>query len=95
MSSSGDELNAYGVGADALVDELSKRLSRRVVDETGLRGKYDFILSWKSDSSAEPIDPVETRIRRALDEQLGLKLDMRKAPVKVVQIESIQRPSEN
>lgn len=98
MSSSGDELTAYGIEIESLADDLSKRLSRRVVDETGLQGKYDFVLSWKSDSSAETAnlsDPLDMRVARALDEQLGLKLEVRKTSVPVVQVESIQRPSEN
>lgn len=98
LSSSGDELAGYGLEIGSLAGELSKRLSRRVVDETGLQGKYDFVLSWKLDSSAETADhsdPMDVRIARALDEQLGLKLEVRKTSVPVVQVESIQKPSAN
>jgi len=98
LSSSGDGLTGYGLEIGSLADDLSKRLSRRVFDETGLQGKYDFVLSWKSDSSAgaaDLSDPLDLRIARALEEQLGLKLEVRKTLVPVVQVESIQRPSEN
>lgn len=98
LSSFSDGLTGYGLEIESLAGELSKRLSRRVVDETGLQGKYDFVLSWKSGSLAEAADlsdPLDVRIARALDEQLGLKLEVRKTSIPIVQVESIQRPSEN
>lgn len=84
-------------------------LDRPVVDETGLKDRYDFALNWTPDESqfggrippqntadgstanADPPPPLFT----AIQEQIGLKLDATKAPVKVMVIDSVQKPSEN
>jgi len=89
------------------VGELSHWLShfeemdnRVVVDETGITGNYDFVLSGvsmgvqpgdKRDASEEP----PTSIFTALQDQLGLKLEPRKAPVEVLVVENAQLPSPN
>jgi uncharacterized protein (TIGR03435 family) len=72
---------------------------RPVIDETGLKGNYDFVLSGVSQKPPPPSDgtsqePVVS-IFAALPEQLGLKLIPRKAPVEVLVIESIEQPSAN
>jgi bla regulator protein BlaR1 len=82
------------------------RLGRSVVDATGLIGKYDFILKWtpargdfgqrSRTSSGEPeSDPQGTTFEEAVKEQLGLKLKPGKAPLKVLVIDHVERPSEN
>jgi bla regulator protein BlaR1 len=74
--------------------------NRAVVDETGLTGNYDFTLSEVSmgsqfkESHDAPQEPAVS-IFTALPEQLGLKLEPRKAPVEVVVIEHAERPSPN
>lgn len=55
-----------------------------VVDQTGLRGEYDFTLSWD-----ETNGPVLTT---ALQEQLGLKLEPQKVPVPQFVIDSAEKP---
>jgi uncharacterized protein (TIGR03435 family) len=60
---------------------------RPVKDETGLRGDYDFKLSWDETNGPS--------LFTALQEQLGLHLEPRKVPVSFFVIESAQRPKEN
>jgi len=79
-------------------------LDRPVVDQTGLSGKYDFTLTWRPDQlppqgpNAPPL-PADLDSRSdlftAFQEQLGLKLEATKAPVEVLVIERVQKPSEN
>jgi len=83
------------------------RLSRPVVDATGLSGKYDFTLHWTRDAdSFRPEGPPAsqdgavsaaqgTPFLDALKEQLGLRLKPGKAPMKVLVIDHVERPSEN
>jgi uncharacterized protein (TIGR03435 family) len=76
---------------------LDKRI---VVNETGLTGNYDFVLRGVSMGSElemkrDPGQEAPTSIFTALQEQLGLKLESRKAPVEVVVIEQAERPSPN
>lgn len=78
-------------------DELDKRV---VVDWTGLKGNYDFVLHGVSIGSQfppnkdAPQDPPVS-IFTALPEQLGLKLESRRAPVEVLVVEHAQLPSPN
>jgi uncharacterized protein (TIGR03435 family) len=82
---------------------LSLRLERDVVDKTELTGSYDFELAWTPDlpsrgDGAEntPIpDPTAPSIVTALREQLGLKLTVRKGPVRVLVIDSVEKLSAN
>ena len=91
-----------------LARNLSQRLGRSVIDKTGLTGKYDFELTYTPETGlnsvvgqppaqgAPPLpEPNGPSIFAALEEQLGLKLQSTKAPVKVLVIDSVQKPSEN
>ena len=74
-------------------------VSRMVVDRTGLSGRYDFLLRWTPEEelggNAALPDSIGGSIFTALQEQLGLKLAPQKAPVDVLVIDHIDRPSEN
>jgi len=84
-------------------------LDRPVVDQTALSGKFDFVLEWRPDpaqiqAQAPPGAPapqlppeVESRpdLFTAIQEQIGLKLESTKAPVEVMVIDKVQKPSEN
>jgi len=75
-----------------LADELAFREQRFVVDQTGLPGPYDFVLHWNPDPGE---DSTETSLPTALHEQLGLKLEPRKGPVRLLVIDSAEKPTEN
>ena len=75
---------------------------RVVVDDTGLKGNYDFELTFERDSAPAGADVGEPAARlvgpsifSALQEQLGLKLESKKAPVEFLIIDHIEKPSEN
>jgi len=73
---------------------LSGTVGRVIIDKTGLTGQYDIELTWawRDDPGSGETGPS---IFTALQEQLGLKLEPAKAPVDVVVIDHIERPSEN
>jgi uncharacterized protein (TIGR03435 family) len=75
----------------ALADYLSYFAGRPVVDRTGLSGTYGITL----DFSREDADHDRPSIFTAVQEQLGLKLDSGNAPVEVLVIDSVQKPSAN
>lgn len=81
------------VGARFLVG-LANACGRIVIDRTGLTGWYDIDLKWTTDEdlAAGVSDPS---LFTALEEQMGLKLLPTKAPVDVLVIDHIERPSAN
>jgi uncharacterized protein (TIGR03435 family) len=86
-------------------DLLSSQAGRPVLDETELHGAYNFQLDWTPD--IDQIKPTEESDRSrsssggpslftAIQEQLGLKLEPRKAPVDLLVIDHAERtPTEN
>ena len=79
-------------------------LDRPVVDQTGLTGRYDFLLKWTPDASqfngmganAKHDDAdAPPDLFTAMQEQLGLQLKSVKAPVDVLVIDRVEKPSEN
>jgi uncharacterized protein (TIGR03435 family) len=72
-------------------------VDRPLVDQTGLTGKWDFRWTWTSDDSRLPADAVNPPpgLFTAIQEQLGLKLEAKKAPADVYVIDHIERPSAN
>lgn len=81
-------------------------LDRPVVDQTGLTGRWNFLLKWTPDETqfaalgvkvpppseaADAPPPLFT----AIQDQLGLRLDAGKAQVPVMVLDSVQKPSAN
>jgi uncharacterized protein (TIGR03435 family) len=69
---------------------LAIPLGRPIVDRTALTGAYDIHLQFSRDDSGE-----NSGVFTAIQEQLGLKLAAAKAPVDVLVIDRIDRPSAN
>jgi len=100
-------LDGKGITMAALAANLSRTynstLGRNIVDMTGLSEAFDIHLTWAiepqidpgSIGNASPPDLNVASIFTALPEQLGLKLESAKAPVDVVVIDHIERPSPN
>jgi uncharacterized protein (TIGR03435 family) len=78
--------------AKALENQFAFQFGRTVVDLTGLKGNFDFTLSWTRDQAN---DAPGSSLLTALQEQLGLKLESQKGPVETIYIDSIERPSVN
>ena len=78
-----------------LAASLGSGTGRVVVDKTGLKGNYDMRLRFvdRPSPNAPPDSPPE--IFTALQEQLGLKLEPDRAPLKILVIDRIERPTEN
>jgi uncharacterized protein (TIGR03435 family) len=84
--------------AQAIPHWLSQNfLGAPVVDQTGTPGTYDFSLTWTmTNRSDDPVEPPGLSLFDALEVQLGLKLEMRKAPLdRLVVDRAERRPSEN
>ena len=72
-------------------------LGRPVIDKTSLNGKYDFTLQSEpaaADGDGAPEAAVSS-LSSALDNQVGLKLQPATAPIDLLVIDHIERPTEN
>jgi len=87
--------------AQSLTSSATQELGREVIDKTGIVGKYDFALNWTRDTGAPSTAPDENAkdtapsIFTAIQEQLGLKLEPSKGPVKVLVVDHAEMPSAN
>jgi uncharacterized protein (TIGR03435 family) len=93
-------IKGQAVGLQLLVVNLANELGQPVIDKTGLAGKYTFELKWDASppsaaQSSVATDPDESSIFIALQEQLGLRLEPQKSPVRVLVVDRAERPSEN
>jgi uncharacterized protein (TIGR03435 family) len=78
-----------------IADVMKYFVERPVVDQTGLTGRYDFRLKWSPDEAQSSDPNAPPGIFTAIQEQLGLKLVATKAPVDVIVIDHVERPSAN
>jgi uncharacterized protein (TIGR03435 family) len=87
----GDGLAGQNISMPQLAARLSGYLDRPVVDQTGLKGSYDFRYEYSADEST--FDVVSCIF--ASVQGIGLKLKPAKGPVEAIVIDHIERPSEN
>lgn len=102
-------LRAQQVTMERLVAVLTNQLGRTVTDETGLKGKYDFALTYApagaGGNSAAPSADVstangseaipDTDLIGAL-QQIGLRLEQKKAMIDMLIIDHLEKiPTEN
>jgi uncharacterized protein (TIGR03435 family) len=92
--------------SEQIAQMLSTYVGARVVNQTGLAGKYDFQLEFAGDDSpdatgglvppaATASDPVPS-VFSAIQDSLGLRLDKTQGPVEVFVIDRLDRiPTEN
>jgi uncharacterized protein (TIGR03435 family) len=85
-------INSKAMDLAALIASLSNPAGRKIIDKTGLTGKYQVDLTWAWNDDPNATGPS---LFSALQDQLGLKLEPAKAPVDVVVIDHLERPSEN
>jgi uncharacterized protein (TIGR03435 family) len=94
----GFDFLAHGCSMSQLVQTLTSQFGRPVSDETGLMGKYDFVLKykgrWDRDRNPDDLDPTPP-MDQALQQELGLKVEAARGPLRMLVIDHIEKPSEN
>jgi uncharacterized protein (TIGR03435 family) len=105
----GGRIQGAGVSMAFLSHILAGRLSRMVVDKTGITGEFDLQLTFTPDAPAvpsadapgrRPADGAEAAdlgpdLFTAMQEQLGLKLESAKGPVEILVIDHVEKPDAN
>jgi uncharacterized protein (TIGR03435 family) len=84
---------------------LAQLVDRPVVDMTGLKGGYDFTMSYTADLppgfpeggkiNGEDPDTSGPNIFQAVNQQLGLELKADRGPVQVIVIDHAEKPAAN
>ena len=103
MQSNNGHMEFKASDLENLARNLAFRLGRPVVNQTGIEGKFDFTIDFEPEDGRvpgkeNPISGVETSrpsLFTAVEDQLGLKLESRKAPVEMLVVDRIERPSVN
>ena len=91
--------------ADLLTQAAPHEIDRPVIDRTGLKGTFDITLEWtpgnpRPSTASETGGVIESApgpdIFRALQQQLGLRLEAKKASVEILVIDRAEKlPTEN
>ncbi len=103
--------NIYGATMSNLCSQLGIAMDREVIDKTGLSGRFDIHLQAspadlnpkflagrsvdQTDQAATDDSAAGPSIFTALQQQLGLKLESAKGPMRVIVVDHIEQPSEN
>ena len=78
---------------------LSRSLGVEVVDQTGLQGRWDFVLAYTALAPSVAVEPEQTSLPTvfaAVEEQLGLKLERNpRGSIEYVIIAAAHAPTEN
>jgi uncharacterized protein (TIGR03435 family) len=87
-------MKSGGTSIAALASSLTYMVQRIVIEKTGLKGYYTYELEYEPSGmlSARATSTLPS-IFTALQEQLGLRLQSARAPVDVLVIERIERPT--
>jgi uncharacterized protein (TIGR03435 family) len=105
-SSSGPGLiGGTNISMPELAEALGGVLGRPVVDATHLSGVFDIKVTWRPSDDATAaeqkkygidVDNLPSSVSTAVREQLGLRLQSAKVPLKVIVVDNIDRqPTEN
>lgn len=86
------ELTVKGATMDSWADQLGDQpdIDRVVINKTNLTGIYDFTLVWSPST-----DGSRPTLFKAIEDQLGLKLEPTTGPVDTLVIDHLERPTEN
>ena len=84
-------ITAGDVPISGILTLLANRLKRPVIDQTGLTQRFDIELQF----TADPLQSIDggPAIRTAITEQLGLQVQEGRAPIDVLVIDHIERPT--
>jgi len=92
----------YSTPISTFAEGLSRILEKKVIDDTGLKKRYDIRLRWTPDQIRSPVQatgsPNEKEVPElstAIEEQLGLKLRSAKAPIDTIVVDKVSYPTSN
>jgi uncharacterized protein (TIGR03435 family) len=106
-----DGFTAQALPMSYVAESLAMPLNQPIVDRTELTGDYDFTLTFSPEGAmpdhkevirgketmmqVRSVDARNTALLTAIEEQLGLRLELQTAPMPVLVIDRAVKPSEN
>jgi uncharacterized protein (TIGR03435 family) len=91
-SSAGGDVSAKHVFMSSFATWLSREMHRPVLDETGLKGRFDFTFKYATSGTDDGRPPLSS----ALQEQLGLRLEGGRGAIETLVIDHVEKvPTEN
>jgi uncharacterized protein (TIGR03435 family) len=90
MTPASAKVSGSGISMQTFARNLAGGTGRNIVDKTGLAGAYDLELEFTPEQSP---DNIGASLFTAMQEQLGLKLDSQRAPVEVLVIDTLEKPT--
>jgi uncharacterized protein (TIGR03435 family) len=92
-----DGLRRVGSPIERFVQWLERRVGRVVINETGLSGPVDLFFPKSTSMVFTALNRVgvDSELFTALEDVMGLKLESRRAPIPMLVVEHIERPTEN
>lgn len=101
-TSRGLQMTYQKVAMPLLINTLANMLGSPVLDKTGLTGRYNFTLEWTDERFRRPANGPDAPefeafpdLFSALQNQLGLKLEVKKGPVEVLVVDHAEKATEN
>lgn len=96
-SNTGVIIDAHNTDVDSFAKILARRTDLPVVNHTGLEGIFNLKLRWTPEGARPPGGGAteEASLFTAIQEQLGLRLRSQKAPVEILVIDHVEKPSAN
>lgn len=92
-----DGLRRVGNAMERFAEWLERRVGRTVINETGLSGPVDLFFPWSTASNFTDLNRIgaDSELFTALEDVMGLRLESRRAPIPVLVVEHMERPTEN
>ncbi|HEX4485729.1 MAG TPA: TIGR03435 family protein, partial [Terriglobales bacterium] len=96
-------MEGQAIDMGEIADLLSRQVGTKVVDKTGLTGRYDVSLKWTEENrppagakeNSEPHSFSGPALITAIQEQLGLELQPLHGQVQILAIDHAEEPAEN
>jgi bla regulator protein blaR1 len=101
----GGTASLSGLRMDMIAEILTPYVGRPVIDKSELTSYYNVTLKWTPEAGSAsvappglplgvlPLDPDAPNLFTAVQEQLGLKLESARAPLDVVVIDRLEKPT--
>ena len=96
VDQSGVTISARAIPISTFVRGLQSHVDLVILDKTNLNGLFDVDLKFSTSLTTAASTPdAAPALATAVEEQLGLKLESARGPVKVLVIDSVSKPTEN